>query len=143
MKKIISIVLVIVVTLSLGTPAFAATDGWQRNNSGWWYRNADGTYPKGWYVARLEVEVWDNEAREYKWLYSDSCDIGQHTTLKVDSDKYEIDRVGYQIWFFGWNNDYMNLPWSNTDYATVFYLSGSGDNPEFDWKTSSSYSPEK
>nr|AHF25280.1 surface protein pspA precursor [uncultured bacterium Contig178] len=88
----------------------------------------------GWYVARLEVQVWDKNKEDYVWMYSDSCAKGQKTVLKIDTEKYEINRVGYQIWFFGWDNDYMNLPWANTDFATDFTLSGYGDYPEFDWK---------
>lgn len=88
----------------------------------------------GWYVARLEVEVWDKEKQDFVWLYSDSRAKGQKTVLSIDTNKYEISRVGYQIWFFGWDNDYMNIPWANTDYATDFTLSGSGDYPEFTWK---------
>lgn len=88
---------------------------------------------KGWYVARLEVQVWDNQKQDFRWLYSDSCAIGQTKKLSIDTNRYEINRVGYQIWFFGWNNDYMNLPWSNTNYALTFTLSGSGDFPEFTW----------
>ena len=91
-------------------------------------------YQEGWYVARLEVEVWDEAKQEYLWLYSDSRAKGQSTTMKIDTEKYDITRVGYQIWFFGWDNDYMNLPWENTSCATTFTLSGSGDYPEFDWK---------
>ena len=32
----------------------------------------------GWYVARLEVEVWDKEKQDYIWIYSDSCANGWH-----------------------------------------------------------------
>ena len=88
----------------------------------------------GWYVARLEVQVWDKKKEDYVWKYSDSCAKGQKTVLTIDTERYEINRVGYQIWFFGWDNDYMNIPWANSDYATDFTLSGSGDYPEFDWK---------
>ena len=88
---------------------------------------------KGWYVARLEVEVWDKQKQNFAWRYSDSCAIGQTKKLSIDTSRYEINRVGYQIWFFGWDNDYMNLPWANTDYALTFTLSGSGDYPEFTW----------
>ena len=88
----------------------------------------------GWYIARLEVQVWDKSKQGFTWFYSDSCARGQKTTLTIDTGRYEINRVGYQIWFFGWNNDYMNIPWANTDFATDFTLSGSGDYPEFTWK---------
>lgn len=88
----------------------------------------------GWYIARMEVEVWDKQKQTYTWRYSDSCAKGQTKKLSIDTSRYEINRVGYQIWFFGWDNDYMNLPWANTDYALTFTLSGSGDYPEFTWK---------
>ena len=88
----------------------------------------------GWYVARLEVQVWDKSKQDFVWIYSDSCAKGGDTDVKINTDKYEINRVGYQIWFFGWDNDYMNIPWANSDFATDFTLSGSGDYPEFTWK---------
>ena len=91
-------------------------------------------HQNGWYVARLEVEVWDKAKQDFKWIYSDSKSRDGKATLSIDTNKYEVNRVGYQIWFFGWNNDYMNLPWANTDYATDFTLSGYGDYPEFTWK---------
>ena len=88
----------------------------------------------GWYVARLEVQVYDKSKKELKWIYSDSCTKGQKTTITIDKSRYEMNRVGYQIWFFGWDNDYCNYPWANTDFATYFILSGYGDYPEFTWK---------
>ena len=88
----------------------------------------------GWYIARLEIQVWDKEKQDFRWIYSDSRAKGQKTTVHIDPKRYEVNRVGYQIWFFGWNNDYMNIPWANTDFATDFTLSGYGDYPEFDWK---------
>ena len=88
----------------------------------------------GWYIARLEVQVWDKSKQGFTWFYSDSCARGQKTKLTIDTSRYEINRVGYQIWFFGWNNDYMNIPWANTDFATYFILSGYDDYPDFTWK---------
>jgi len=88
----------------------------------------------GWYVARLAVQLYDKTEHTLKWVYSSSRAKGQEATVSVDADKYEINRIGYQIWFFGWDNDYMNVPYANTDNATEFTLSGSGDFPEFTWK---------
>jgi hypothetical protein len=88
----------------------------------------------GWYIARLEVQVWDKSKQDFTWFYSDSCARGQKTKLTIDTSRYEINRVGYQIWFFGWNNDYMNIPWATTDFATYFILSGYDDYPDFTWK---------
>ena len=88
----------------------------------------------GWYVARLEVQVWDKSKEDFVWIYSDSCAKGENKNVKIDTDRYEIHRVGYQIWFFGWDNDYMNILWANTDYSKDFTLSGYGDYPDFTWK---------
>ena len=91
-------------------------------------------HQNGWYVARLEIQVWDKAKQEFTWIYSESRAINQTANLKIDTSKYEVNRVGYQIWFFGWDNDYMNIPWCNTDFAKDFTLSGSGDYPEFTWR---------
>ena len=88
---------------------------------------------KGWYIARLEVQLWEKKTENLSWIYSDSCAIGQTAKLSIDTNLYEVNRVGYQIWFFGWDNDYLNVPYANTDNATTFILSGSGDYPEFTW----------
>ena len=88
----------------------------------------------GWYVARLEIQLYDKKNHSLKWIYSKERAIGQRTTVTIDTDHYEINRVGYQIWFFGWDNDYMNVPYANTNNATTFTLSGSGDFPEFTWE---------
>ena len=88
----------------------------------------------GWYVARLEVQVYDKQTREYSYLYSDSCAINEKAKVTVDTDKYDIARIGFQIWYFGWDNFYFNLPYSHTNYATTFTLSGYGDYPDFKWQ---------
>ena len=87
----------------------------------------------GYYIARLEVQLLEKKTENLSWIYSDSCAIGQTAKLSIDTNLYEVNRVGYQIWFFGWDNDYMNVPYANTDNATTFILSGSGDYPEFTW----------
>ena len=89
--------------------------------------------------GRMMVTRCSHHAKTYEndfadWIYSDSGARGQDKDVKIDTDRYEINRVGYQIWFFGWDNDYMNLPWANTEYATDFSLSGYGDYPEFTWE---------
>ena len=87
----------------------------------------------GWYVARLSCQIQDQRTGDLKWIYSDSCAKGQKATLTI-AQEYEIARIGYQIWFFGWDNDYMNIPYANTDGSTDFTLSGFGDYPEFTWR---------
>ena len=87
----------------------------------------------GWYVARLEVQVWDKAKQSFEWVYSDSKCKGGVATMNIDNSKYEISRVGFQVWYFGWDNFYFNLPWADTQHATVFELSGYGDYPKFSW----------
>ena len=119
------------VTRSSAPETVSVTDTEDQDNS----KTTTFTFHQnGWYVARLEVEVWDKAKQDFKWIYSDSKSRDGKATLSIDTNKYEVNRVGYQSWFFGWNNDYMNLPWANTDYATDFTLSGYGDYPEFTWK---------
>ena len=86
-----------------------------------------------YYAARLVVELWDYNKQKYIWVYSESRAKGQKAKLSFDMNDYEICRVGYQIWFFGWENFYMYYPYKDMDGATTFTLSGSGDYPEFTW----------
>ena len=53
----------------------------------------------GWYIARFTVQVWDKQKEEFIWKYSDSRAKGQKATLSIDNNKYEVNRVGSQIWF--------------------------------------------
>ena len=91
-------------------------------------------YQNGWYVARLAVEYWDGNTREYHWVFSDSCCKGGSKSVNVETGKYKITRVGYQIWAFGWDSMYEYKPWANMGYATSFTLAGYGDHPEFTWE---------
>ena len=45
----------------------------------------------GWYIARLEVQVWDKSKQGFTWFYSDSCARGQKTKLTIDTSRYEIN----------------------------------------------------
>ena len=55
------------------------TNGWQKNETGWWYVKEDGTYPKNeffqvgsnWYFANENGYILENSWKEYKdnWYY--------------------------------------------------------------------------
>ena len=86
----------------------------------------------GWYVARLFLKLWDYVYEGPVTVYSDSCAIGQTTSFTVDTDRYEVQMVGYDIWFLGWDS-YTYGFWDMLDKATTFTLSGWGDYPKFTW----------
>ena len=90
-------------------------------------------HQNGWYIARFAAEVRDKENQNYSWLFSDACSRGQKAVLIIDTDKYEITRVGYQVWHLGWDKMYFYLPYRHTDNADSFYLSGYGDHPDLRW----------
>lgn len=47
MKRMITILLAAVITLSMSIAVFGADGYWNADDYGWWYQNADGTYPCG------------------------------------------------------------------------------------------------
>ena len=47
--------------------------GWQKDNKGWWYRNADGTYPtNNWQQVNGSYPKNDWQRIDGKWYYFDS-----------------------------------------------------------------------
>ena len=94
-----------VATALMGTmsvPAFAA--GWQKNDTGWWYCNADRSYPVNqwqyinnyWYFFNASGYMvtgwvqWNNV-----WYYC--CDSGEMLTNTRTPDGYYVDGNGAWI----------------------------------------------
>ena len=66
------------------TPVMAATEGWKQNTKGWWYQNADGSYP---------ANKW--EKINGKWYY-------------FDANGYMVNgwkSIGGKWYYFGGAND--------------------------------------
>lgn len=64
--------------ITAGSPA---KTGWQKDSKGWWWKNADGTYPKSKW---LKVEG--------KWYWFDSAGYAVHDCcLKIDGKWYVFD----------------------------------------------------
>lgn len=87
----------------------------------------------GWYVARLEAQLYNKQTQEYSWIHSDSCAKGEKATVKIETNTYDIARIGFQIWYFGWDNFYFNFPYRYANGARDFTLTGYGDYPKFTW----------
>ena len=67
------------------TPVMAATAGWKQNAKGWWYENADGTYPankwqsingKWYYFDANGYMVSDWKQINGKWYYFGGANDG-------------------------------------------------------------------
>ena len=99
-------------------------EGWRKDNIGWWYRNADGTYPasqwkaiKGyWYYfdqAGYMVQGWQHIGS--KWYYFDESGAMVQGWQHIGSKWYYFDESGYMtqgwqyldgVWYYlGWPND--------------------------------------
>ena len=65
------------------SPVVASSEGWKKNNTGWWYQNADNSYPQNqwkningiWYYFNEKGYMLENDWAQDKsgnWYYLDS-----------------------------------------------------------------------
>jgi len=88
-KRIISFVIVLALLFSILPIArqVKADDGkWKEDNSGWWYRNADGTYP---------ADEWLQEGDS--WYHFDSDGYMQTGWINEDDTWYFLDDSGEMV----------------------------------------------
>ena len=99
------------------TPVMAATAGWKQNAKGWWYENADGTYPANkwqsingkWYYFDANgymVSGW--KSINGKWYYfGDANDGAMKSGWKSIGGKwYYLGEAGDGSMKDGWFKDY-------------------------------------
>ena len=84
------------------TPVMAATQGWKQNSKGWWYQNADGSYPANkwslingkWYYfdanGYMKANAWVQD-KAGKWYF-----VGADGAMKVNS--WAKDKAGLWYW---------------------------------------------
>lgn len=81
------------------------TEGWKKDAKGWWYQNADGTYPKNqwkkiggkWYHFDKNGYMqtgWYQEGNTYYYLKKDGSMAADEW---VDNGKYYVDSSGHWI----------------------------------------------
>ena len=103
MKKTISIFAAAVLTLTMSMTAFAGS--WQKNNTGWWYQNDDGSYPKNqwkkingkWYRFDENGYMqtgWFKNGNTYYYLKSNGA---MAIDEWVEDGKYYVDSNGHWI----------------------------------------------
>lgn len=88
-KKIISLLIVLMMSIQLAMPVLATDSAepkaqWVKDSVGWWYKNADGTYPHGcwkeiddewYYFNNSGYRVTDWKAINGTWYYFDKDGI--------------------------------------------------------------------
>ena len=91
-----------------GSPTYE--EGWKKNDKGWWYQNADGTWPAGkWASIGSELyyfgpegycvtDQWVKGTGDYSaWTYYVGSDgkVAKNRTLKLDGEGKLIPAGGY------------------------------------------------
>ena len=139
------------------TPVMAATAGWKQNAKGWWYENADGTYPANkwqsingkWYYFDANgymVSGW--KSINGKWYYfGDANDGAMKSGWKSIGGKwYYLGEAGDGSMKDGWFKDYTGKysyakPGDGAIYQDAwqlfdgewYYLDGKGYMQEGGW----------
>lgn len=106
-------------------PAFAAS-GWQHNSTGWWYVNADGSYPSNawkkidgvWYYFNASGYMHTGWLQQGgKWYYMNSSGaMVANTTLTISGTSYTFDSTGAWVQVnAGWKKDGFGWWYQNAD----------------------------
>ena len=113
------------------------TEGWKHDSKGWWYQNADGTYPKNawkkidgkWYhfdASGYMQTGWYKEGSTYYYLKSNGV---MATDEWVENDKYYVDASGK--WIEGKKK--VTEGWKQ-DSKGWWYQNADGTYPKNAWK---------
>ena len=85
------------------TPVMAATQGWKQNSKGWWYQNADGSYPANkwsqingkWYYfdanGYMLANAWVKDSKG-KWYF-----VGKDGAMKTNAWAQDKDGLWYWL----------------------------------------------
>ena len=96
------------------TPVMAATQGWKQNSKGWWYQNADGTYP---------ANKWSQI--NGKWYYFDANGY-------MLANKWVKDKAG-KWYYVGANGAMKTNSWAKDSNGLWYWLTGNGSMFEGGW----------
>ena len=101
----------------------AATSGWRRDGRGWWYQNANGSYPRSQWMLVSN-----------RWYYFNGTGYMVTGWLKLGNTWYYLDGSGAMItgwlragntWYYLNNSGAMVTGWLKTG-NTWYYLNSSG-----------------
>ena len=96
------------------TPVMAATQGWKQNSKGWWYQNADGSYP---------ANKWSQI--NGKWYYFDANGY-------MLANKWVKDKAG-KWYFVGANGAMKTNSWAQDSKGLWYWLTDDGSMFEGGW----------
>ena len=148
MKKILSIVLVLALMLSIipiAGSAYADSSGtWKKDPKGWWYQNADGTYPANEW-KKIDGKWYHFDAKGYmqtgwqkidgKWYYFNSGGDMVSGWQKIDGKWYYFKSGGDMVtgwqkidskWYYFKSGGDMVTGWQKID-GKWYYFNGGGD----------------
>ena len=123
---------------TVATPVMAATEGWKKNSTGWWYQNADGSWPSSkwekingsWYYfdanGYMKANSWAQD-KAGKWYY-----LGVNGAMKTNS--WAQDKAG--LWYFvGADGAMVTNTWAKDKNALWYYLGADGVMEAGKWIT--------
>lgn len=120
--------------------------GWIKNSTGWWFKNKDGSYPKGeWKYIGKQWYLFDNKGymltgwqkSKDKWYYMNSSGHMQKGWIQLKNQWYYLDESGAMkkwwfqtkkdgAWYYADRHGHMRTGWLKDKYGRWFYLEESG-----------------
>ena len=115
------------------------TEGWMKDSKGYWYQNADGTYPKNawkkinnkWYHFDKNGYMQTGWFTEGSYSYFFKSDGSMAVNEWVDNNKYYVDANGR--WVKGKTNTSTTGTWKK-DSKGYWYQNADGTYPKNAWK---------
>ena len=120
------------------TPVMAATQGWKQNSKGWWYQNADGSYPANkwekingkWYYFNANgymlANAWAKDSKGL-WYY-----VGADGAMKTNA--WAQDKKG--LWYYvGADGAMVTNTWKTDKKGLWYHLGADGVMEAGKWIT--------
>ena len=106
------------------------TASWKRNNIGWWYENADGSYPQSeWKKINGSWYYFGNNGYMLESQWIGNYYVGSNGAMLVNTttpDGYEVDENGKWI-------EERQAMWKKNDTGW-WYENADGSYPQSEWK---------
>lgn len=120
--------------------------GWIKNSTGWWFKNKDGSYPKGeWKYIGKQWYLFDNQGymltgwqkSKDKWYYMNDSGHMQKGWIQLKNQWYYLDESGAMkkwwfqtkkdgAWYYADRHGHMRTGWIKNKSNQWFYLEDSG-----------------
>ena len=132
-KKIIAGLILSATLLTANTSAFAAKESqamWKKNDTGWWYENANGSYPQSeWKKINGSWYYFGNDGYMLESQWIGNYYVGTNGAMLVNTttpDGYKVDENGKWI-------EERQAMWKKNDTGW-WYENTDGSYPQSEWK---------